>query len=136
MGPRFLAISLLLSGCFGVPQDATVERLSVKAWGGTVGSCQEMQIYLLDETAARGACDGVDATTATPVDPATVDAIEAGIERSQFSAANVNPPPDCPSCPTRAYSLLMSSESEDASTQGRIIPDPSLTEALAPLSPP
>jgi hypothetical protein len=133
---RALIATVLLSGCFGVPQDAVVERISVKAWGGSLGSCQEMQVYLLEETTARGGCDAVDPATATAVDPATIDAIQAGIERSQFAAANVNPPPDCGSCPTRAYTLLLSSESEGGSTQGRITPDPSLIEALAPLSPP
>lgn len=130
------AIPLMLFGCFGVPQDAVVERLSVKAWGGSLASCQEMQVYLLDETVARGNCDAVDPATAVPVDPATVDAIQGGIARSQFAAANVNPPPDCTTCPIRAYSVRMSSESEGAATVGRIVPDASLLDALTPLAPP
>ncbi len=124
----------MLSGCFGVPEDSVVEHISVKAWGGSLASCQEMQVFLLDETVARGGCNAIDPANAQPVDPGTIDAIEAGVSASQFSAQDV--PPACDGCPTHSYTLLLSSASEGASTNGRIVPDQSLLDALVPLSPP
>ena len=72
-------VSLTLSGCIGIPDDAVIEKLTIKAWGGNLSRCQELQIDMLEETVARGNCDNVRTDNAQDIGPAVID---GGVRRT------------------------------------------------------
>jgi hypothetical protein len=131
-----LVLAAILVGCYGIPDDTVVNQVVVKAWGGEVGSCQELRVDLDRQSVARGACDAVDPSTGNAVPPDTIQALRDGIADSAFARENVEPAPECPTCATRSYLVYLSSASANLSTHARIEPAASLLAALAPLSPP
>jgi hypothetical protein len=128
--------SMLGGGCVGVPEDTKVEALEVQAWGGMFPICTELEVDLENARLAGGECEAVDTTNGIAVAPDVIAALRAGIDESEFSGQNVEPPPDCPTCPTRAYRVVMSSESAGVTDSMRIVPAASLVQALAPLGAP
>lgn len=132
--PIGILAALFATACYGIPDDTKVDKLAVKAWGGAVGTCQELHIDLNAEIAARGVCDAVDPATGSAVPPETIEAIRVGIDTSDFDDSD--PAPDCEGCATHTYTVYLSSDSANLGSRARIVPSAELVAALVPLSPP
>jgi len=130
------AIMPLVGGCVGVPEDTHVEAVEVQAWGGILPACAELEVDLENARVAAGACDAVDTVNGVAVSPEIIAALKTGIDDSEFRSENVEPDPSCPTCPTRAYRVVIASDSAGVRDRTRIVPSASLLEALAPLGAP
>lgn len=142
MGRSRLLLTVLVTllpqagACVGVPEDTKVEAVEVQAWGGALPVCAELEVDLENARMAIGECDAVDTAAGVSLPFETIEALRAGIDDSEFRSENVEPTPGCATCPTRSYRVVIASESAGVRDSTRILPSPSLLNALAPLGAP
>lgn len=130
------ALMPVVAACYGVPEDTRVGALRAQAWGGVLPDCVELKVDLDQARVAAGTCEAVDVANGVTLPADVVEAVRAGIDDSEIRAENVEPDPGCGTCPTRAYRVMLASESAGTSQEMRIIPSAGLLQTLAPLGAP